>query len=343
MIRNPILRGFLRPVSALFSAAVSLRAALYQRGFLKKIKVKPRVVSIGNLTVGGMGKTPLTMRVAALLQEQHQSVAVLCKGYKRDRESTIGVVSDGKRILADVSRSGDEAQLLARKLCGVPVVVGSPKWQAARWVESHLSVDWIVLDDGFQHLKLSRDHNVLLLDAERPFDNGQIVPLGALREPAGAIQRADILVLVQGSSGGKGSAEKLKSLCPSAELFRARRECVGVSMTDDACVRPAQQIIGKRLLAFCGLARPDQFFQDLHASDYTVVDSVVFPDHHRYHSRDARKILSRAIDCGAEALITTAKDAMNLSSRAFGNWPCYVFEIDMKIEDEPRFLRALLD
>jgi tetraacyldisaccharide 4'-kinase len=346
MIQSPLLRNCLRPGAALYSAAVSLRAWLYKKGLLKTIKVTPRVISIGNLTLGGAGKTPFTMKVAELLRAQNLSVAILCRGYKRRSGlgRTIKLVSDGRKVFTDVSQSGDEAQLLAQRMSNVSVVVGSPKWRAARWIESHLAVDWIVLDDGFQHLKLSRDRNILLLDAERPFDNGEVIPLGRLREPPPAVQRADIVVLVKSGNSmpEQSSPERWKALCPSIELFSAHRNCLGVSMTGSRAIRPVNEIEGKKLVAFCGIARPEQFFCDLRGHQLTVAQTLVFPDHHRYRPSDTRRIIFRASQCRAEALITTAKDAMNLPPRAFGNWPCFVFEIEMKMNDETRFLQSLL-
>jgi tetraacyldisaccharide 4'-kinase len=345
MIQSPLLRSFLRPVAALYSATVSLRADLYKTGFLKKVKVAPRVISVGNLTVGGTGKTPFTMRVAELLCAQNQSVAVVCRGYKRSSGSTgsIHLASDGKEVSADVSLTGDEAQLLAQRMRGVFVVVGSPKWRAAQWVESHLPASWIVLDDGFQHLKLTRDRNILLLDAERPFDNGRVIPMGRLREPAKAMERADLVVLVGSSNFSLGASdrERWRALSPSAEVFSAHRECAGVSLFEGKGVRPVGELQGKKLVSFCGIAQPGQFLRDLRDHQLDIADSLVFPDHHRYRPSDTRDIILRALRCGAEALITTAKDTMNLTPRAFGNWPCFIFEIKMQIDDETRFLQAL--
>lgn len=247
-------------------------------------------------------------------------------------------------MFTEALQAGDEAQLMAQRLRDVSVVVGSPKWRAAQWIESHLGVDWIVLDDGFQHLKLARDRNILLLDADRPFDNGEVIPLGRLRESPQAIQRADIVVLVKGgdSPPEQFTPERWKALCPSAELFSAHRHCTGVSMTESRSLGPVEEIQGRKLVAFCGIAQPTQFFRDLRGHGLTVTESLVYPDHHRYSPSDTRNIILHAMECGAEALITTAKDAMNLPPRAFGNWPCYIFEIEMKLDDEARFLHSLL-
>lgn len=345
MIRHPLLRGLLWPAAAAYASVQRLRSSLYQKEILKRVRVNPRVISIGNLTIGGTGKTPFTLRVVELLRDHGQSAAVLCKGYKRNsRESTL-LVSDGTEILVDSRASGDEAQLLARSLPGVPVVVGSSKWRSARWIESHLNVNWIVIDDGFQHLKLSRDRNVLLLNGDRPFDNGHVIPLGRLREPVAAIRRADVLVVIMDSelSEIQPSLETLQTLPPAAILFTARRECRGVSMLDEVKVCPIEYLYGKKLVAFCGLARPEQFFRDLRNQKLMIEDCLAFPDHHRYRPRETRRLILSALKCGAEAFITTAKDAMNLEPRAFGNWPCYVFEIKMRIDDEPRFVQKVLN
>jgi tetraacyldisaccharide 4'-kinase len=346
MIRNRFLRGPVWPIAIVYEGVVRLRAACYRSGVFKSVRVTPRVVSVGNLTVGGAGKTPFTIRLAELIRQQGRSVAVLSRGYKRKSRISTILVSDGEKILANAQSSGDEASLIARRLSRIPVVAGSPKWRAAQWLESKLNVEWIVLDDGFQHLKLLRDRNILLLDAERPFDNGQLIPLGRLREPLSAVSRASVVVLVGDSAQkpvDKILKEKLRLLCPLAPVFTAHREGIGVSTLEGQKIAPTESLAGMKLFAFCGLARSEQFFQDLKTQGLKLADQTAFADHHQYRASDARRILTRASAAGAEALITTAKDATKLSPRAFGNWLCYVYEIKMVIDDEAELIKAVLD
>lgn len=344
MIRNPLAKLLLWPPATVYRELVRLRPLLYREKFFHTIQVKSRVISIGNLTVGGTGKTPFAMRVAELLRNSGHSVAILCGGYKRESAEAIVLVSDGKKRLVDAAVSGDEAQLFARSLNDVPVVVGSPKWKGALWIEANLLSDWIVLDDGFQHLKLFRDRNILLLDAGRPVEESRMVPLGRLREPIEAMQRADIVVMVGGPE--KPDLEffkkKFKPFCPEAEWFAARRQFAGISTADDTKWIPNDQWRGKKLVAFCGIARPEQFFRDLNERPIELAATVVFPDHTRYRRRELRRIIRRAVETQAEGMITTTKDAAKLDPRAFGNWPCYVCDIKMSIDEESRFFESLL-
>ncbi len=346
MIQNPVLRGLVAPGAGLYSTLMRCRAALYRREILRSVKVSPRVISIGNLTVGGTGKTPFTLRLAELLRDRGHGVAVLCRGYKRESGEPITLVSDGKTVLADVRKSGDEAQLMARRLTNVAVVAGSPKWRAAQWVEKNLSPQWLLVDDGFQHLKLHRDWNILLLDADRPFDNGRVIPLGRLREPPTVIRRADVIVLVPGGGAASPSAstlQEIRALNSSAEIFEARHEFSAISTLDGSDSKnQIESLRQKKLLAFCGIARPEQFFSALKEQKLNLGGVLSFPDHYRYQRPDIRKILDAASQSGAEALITTAKDAVHLERRAFGNWPCYVFEIKMSISEEDRLVKMLL-
>lgn len=345
MIQNPVLRILLHLPVALFSWLLSLRPWLYQVGFLKQIHVSPRVVSIGNLTSGGTGKTPFTLRVAQLLKNEGFRVAIVCRGYKRTSRESCLLVSDGKSLLADALASGDEAQWLARRLPDVPIVVGRSKSESARWIEKTLRVDWIIVDDGFQHLRLARDKNLLLLDADQPFDNGQVVPLGRLREPPAAIRRCDLIAWIEKSASLPDAkpARGFDSFIPPVPQFKARREFTGIHTLEASSLEKTDAIKTKRLVAFCGLARHEQFFSGLAGEGWQITTTQAFPDHHRYRPEDIQQLLIQREKAGADGFITTAKDAINLSPRAFGEIPCYIFEVAIVIDDEPRLLKALFD
>ncbi len=340
----PILRGMLSPVAALYSAVVRTRAKFHETPFAVKIKVSPRVVSVGNLTVGGTGKTPFTLRLAELLRNQGYSVVILSHGYKRGASQPFVMVSDGEKVLCEVEESGDEAQIIAMHAEGIPVVAGSPKWQVAQWIERRLSPQWIVLDDGFQHLRLVRDFNILLLDAKEPFGNGHIVPSGTLREPVSSIRRADLLVLVERDSSSDLEAvrEVIRRHHPGAPILSSRRKFSHIAAYSDGSTCPIDGLRHRQLLAFCGLGQPAQFFDSLHQEKLNLTGTLSFPDHHRYRSADVRRILQEASRTGAEALITTAKDKINLEGQTLGNWSCYVFEIKMIIPEESRLLSLML-
>lgn len=345
MIENPVLRTLLWLPVAAYGALLRLRAWLYRVGFLKRIHVRARVVSIGNLTMGGTGKTPFTLRIAELLKSEGFRVAIVCRGYKRTSRKACMLVSDGKRVLVDALASGDEAQWLARRLPDVPVVVGDSKAESARWVEKILPVDWIVVDDGFQHLRLARDKNILLLDADQPFDNGQVVPLGRLREPPAAIRRCDLIVWIEKSASLPDAkpARGFDSFIPPVPQFKARREFTGIHTLEASSLEKTDAIKTKRLVAFCGLAQHEQFFGGLAGEGWQITTTQAFPDHHRYRPEDIQQLLIQREKTGADGFITTAKDAINLSRRVFGEIPCYIYEVAIVIDDEPRLLKALFD
>lgn len=343
MIRNPVLKILLWLPVRIYAGGLKLRAWLYRQGYFRSIRVPSRVVCIGNLTVGGTGKTPFTLRVAELLQAQGQRLAILVRGYKRKSREPIRLVSDGKQILVDALASGDEAQWLARRTRGIPIVVGRSKSQAARWISEQLKVDWIVVDDGFQHLRLARDRNVLLLDADRPFDNGRLIPLGRLREPASAVSRADAVVWVKSSHSATAERRphipvKEKRSIPH---FFASRKLTGISTLTGAGVQDAATIKGKKLVAFCGLGQPEQFFQMLVEADLHLTATLSFPDHHRYSINDLQKLCSWWQKTNAEAFITTAKDAINLPSTYAFTKPCFIAEMTLEIEEESQFVSFL--
>ncbi|MDD5543938.1 MAG: tetraacyldisaccharide 4'-kinase [Acidobacteriia bacterium] len=344
MIQNPILRVLVSPLTIIYSGLVRLRLGLYRLGILKAVKVRPRVVSIGNLTLGGTGKTPTVIRLAQLLSDRGNSVAILGHGYRGSSGKDTVLVSDGSRILVDSSISGDEAQLCARRLKGVPVVVGRTKWKVSQWIDKNLAVDWIILDDGFQHLKLGRDCDIVLVDSGWQGEQDQIVPLGRLREPLPGLKRADVVVIVEeaGVSANPNLPQELKRHAPEAAFFTACREFAAIGAVDGSPGPALEELRRRKLLAFCGLAQPSQFFSELQRQQFLICDTLEFPDHHLYTQGDLQRIVKRAESAGAEALITTAKDAVNCAPRAFGDWSCYVYEIRMSIDSEEKLLEACL-
>jgi tetraacyldisaccharide 4'-kinase len=298
------------PVSAIFGAGVALRNALYDRGVFKIHKLARPVVSIGNISVGGSGKTPLVIALGELLQQRGIVFDVLSRGYGR-RSSEIAVVDPN----GSPAQFGDEPLLIARKL-RAPVIVGANRYQAGLLAEKQFSSNLHLLDDGFQHRRLHRDFDIVLLPAED--QRGTLLPMGRLREPLSALERADAVVMPD-------SAEKPLQ---AKSVWRARRQ---IDIAADG-----------RLMAFCGIARPQQFFDSLKAAHQEIAGTLMFGDHHRYDQRDIDRLLDLKKQTGAAGFVTTEKDAINLGTLSAQLQPLRTATLRIDIESPDRVMAELL-
>lgn len=297
------------------------------------------VVSIGNLVVGGSGKTPLAAYVARLLADAGHRPAILSRGYARTSpDPGVTVVSDGRRLRADLARAGDEPLLLARTLPGVAVLVCEERYLAGRLAERHLGVTAHVLDDGFQHLQLARDVNLLIVDAHdvaRP----RLLPGGRLREPLSAARAADAL-LVTGVSGDdevSGLAERLGV----ATSFALQRDVEAA--VEETALGPRPLAAGTSVLAVSGIARPDRFAAEAGTGGLELRGAMAFADHHAYSASDLARIAAERQRTGAAVVLTTEKDLMRLLP--LRPWPFRVAVRPMTVRVEPaeRFAAWLLE
>lgn len=295
-----LLHVVLYAASLAYGAAVRMRLMLYRAGFFTTKRLGCKVVSIGNITVGGTGKTPVTMFVAETLKRQGHRVVVISRGYGRAR-SGLCVVSDGRDILASPEEAGDEPLMMASRLDGVPVIVGVDRVGAGRYAEEKFSPRVIVLDDGFQHLRLERDLDIVLVDSSRGFGNGFLLPRGILREPVEALERADIVMV-------KGESAAFDGL--SSTIGRFSYVVSALKDLDGKNAEPPESIKGKRLTAICAIADPDSFFAFVRRAGAEIVNTLVFPDHHAYDERDVEEIRRAALE--TDLVVTTEKDAVKL-------------------------------
>ena len=319
-------RALLAPLGGAYGAMGALRAALYGRGLLRRHRLAGPVVSVGNLSVGGSGKTPVVALVARLLQEAGLPVAVLSRGYGGSFRGDALVVSDGTAVRADAVQAGDEPAMLARHLPGVVVAVGPRRERVGRAVEERFGRRVHVLDDGFQHLRLHRDLDLLcatpadLLDAP--------LPAGRLRERSSAVARAGALLL----AGAEGEAPP----AVSARVFHLRRRVEG--FFDRAGLdRPAPA----RAFLLAGIARPERFLADVAASAAATVGSAVFRDHHWFTPDELQRTADRARHAGADAVVTTAKDAERLPP-GWEPLPVVVLRIAAEVEERDAFRELVL-
>ena len=343
----------LAPLGVLYGAATRARLALYRAGVLPTHKLDAPVISVGNITTGGTGKTPLVEWLARVLAGEGRRVCVLTRGYGRADERRRVVVSDGRNVLADARAGGDEARLLAEKLRGLAAVVAdADRVAAARWAMSELGSGVFLLDDGFQHLRLARDLNIVTLDASAPWGGGHLLPRGRLREPPGELARADCVVITRAELARDLAHLRAEAarLCTGRPVFVARTRTLGfhplaatdVAETDaaDAPPQPAAFAPPQPVAAFCAIGNPQAFFMHARNAGCELRHACAFADHHEYTQADVDALVGAAAQSGARALVTTAKDAVKLRALRF-SLPCYVLEIALAF-DEEEALRALV-
>ncbi len=333
-------------LSKAYEAGVRWRRKGYASGLLKSRKLPCAVISIGNLTSGGTGKTPMTIYVAERIRESGRRVAVISRGYKGTAEKSGGIVSNGTAILMAPDTAGDEPFLLAASLKGIPVLVGRNRYESGMTAVSRFQTEVVILDDAFQHLPLFRDLNLLLLDSAMPFGNGHLLPRGTLREPATALCFSDALIMTRSSlpfCRPSSLAKERPVFCAAHTPFVCRRFSAGdrlVFKTGEPF--PAESsIIGKRIYAFSGIARNDDFLETLKKMGADICGFQGFSDHHVYSDQDIQVILKSAADAGAAALAFTEKDLARLNGRFVLPVECVVVGIRMSLDNPAAFDRLI--
>ncbi len=280
----------------------------------RAVQLAVPVISVGNLVVGGTGKTPLTIFLARRLSSMGRSVAIVSRGYGRLSRGVV-VVSEGQRPLVGWQDAGDEPVLAAMVTRGVRIVVGADRVAAARYAVDKLGADVILVDDGLQHVHLARDLDVVAVDARRPVGSGFLMPAGTLRETPTGVGRAGVLVATRCAGPGTGRVEAtLGPLAPGASVVATRMRPAEFWDVRSGDAVDASAVRGRRCLALSSIASPADFESTLAAVGMDVVAALSFPDHHRYTERDHAEILEMARDSGAEYVVTTEKDAVRLAA-----------------------------
>ncbi len=309
--------GFSKGPPAILRAASSLyEKALRKdqtRRLRKRVKLAAPVISIGNISVGGTGKSPLTIWICEFLLKIGRHPAVLSRGYARRGGSPGPVPSlDNPAELSGLF--GDEPVMISEYLPSVPVWVGGNRAASGMAALARGGVDVLVLDDGFQHLGLYRDLDIVLLDCRSPFGNGFVLPAGPLREPPSNLKRADALVITHAGKDGDAAllGDKIRGLFPGIPVFACRHTLRGIGLTKGEPLFPLSSLLDRKAVIFSGIARPEGFFSDLGKAGLRICDSLSFPNHHRYAMGDFSKIFGSASRHGAKVIITTAKDAIRI-------------------------------
>jgi tetraacyldisaccharide 4'-kinase len=324
MILSLLLRRILWPLSVLYGAIVRTRLSMYQKGWFKQKRLKATVISVGNLTVGGTGKTPMVIWLAEHFLAEGKRVAILSRGYRGEQGTS------------------DEIEVMKFRLQGrVAFGVGGGRYEQGRRLESERPIDVFLLDDGFQHLQLARDLNILLLDASRALHGELLLPAGRLREPLSGMSRANLIVFTRTETmpGTREAIEKLSQL----PVFAATTRLLGFRRSGgDIRLQSKNEIGSGPFFAFCALGNPEAFLRDLRNWGLAICGQKIFPDHHRYSARDISTIKQAGEQAGANAFVTTEKDAQNFSAPDFSNAPVYISMIDLAVSPETDF-RNILD
>ncbi|MFH0788049.1 MAG: tetraacyldisaccharide 4'-kinase [Pseudomonadota bacterium] len=304
--------------AGLYGIGVCLRLWLYRLRLLPSRRLPLKVISIGNLLVGGTGKTPHAALLARYLQEKGRKVAILSRGYRGTKMKKGAVISDGQSLSGTLEEAGEEPYWLAQKLPGVPVVVGQDRYRSGLLCRQKWQTQWVILDDGFQHLSLNRDINILLWPGHRPFGSGGLIPLGQLREPIREMQRADIILVTHAErldpSGRNDLAKEIRSRTPTIPVFFSEHKPTSLWRYPDRSSFSLPWLEGKQLVAFCGLADPESLTFSLKQLGADPVKLVEFPDHHFYREKDKRSLETLSRSLNIPLLVTTEKDALKLET-----------------------------
>ena len=335
-----ILGALLYFMSLFYGLSVRLRAGAYGWGLLRTKSLPIPVISIGNITLGGTGKTPTAINVAELMLKHGMKPVVLSRGYGRSDRSTVLVVSDGSSRILDPISGGDEPVLIAGRHPQIPIVVGADRYRSGMAAFEKFDPSVAILDDGFQHIRLKRDLNIVLIDAGDPFGSGKLFPAGILREPPTALSRAD-LVLITRTDRANNIAPLKETIrqYTKAPVFTARyapRDLVDVA---SGKIMPLDFLTGKQVFAFAGIARPDSFFSLLRDLGAVIAGTTVYGDHYAYRRSDLAELTRSAGEHDPALLVTTEKDGVRLKHMSpEGIW---AVRVDLEVVESGAWEEAL--
>lgn len=336
------LLGVLQAFSIFYGWAVLFKLRLYKYGILKQHTLPCYVISLGNITVGGTGKTPTAQRLATIIRDMGYRVAILNRGYRAGWKGQVGLVADGQKIYMSATEAGDEAYLLAKSLPGVSVVIGRNRILTGEYAVKQLKADVIILDDGYQHWQLARDLDIVLIDTLNIFGNNFMLPRGTLREPLTNLARAQVFLLTKVDQSTHvardvihSTLERYNSNALVVESIHKPRCFVeieewykGMSITDV----PLETVSRQKVLAFSAIGNPSSFEQTILDIGVAEVCGIRYADHHDYTMAEMQYIMQRAVDEKAYALVTTEKDAVKIPAEFIHSkrpLPLYVLSISV--------------
>ena len=340
-----IVMGILYAFSLVYATLINIRLWGYESGISGKDKLDCFVISLGNITVGGTGKTPTAQRLARDILDLGYRVVILNRGYRANWRGEVGVVSDGEKILMSASEAGDEAYMLAKHLPGVPVLIGAERAVTGQYAIEHFGAEVAILDDGYQHWQLERDLDILLVDAVSVFGNGYILPRGTLRESISHISRADVCLITKVDQAEAGACEYIRNTVHKynrkahivESIHQPRRFLTLADWFDDLSQEGVDvaNVVGKKIMAVSAIGNPASFERTLRDLGAVVLESLRYPDHHEYTMNEMQDVLQQADALGAEAIVMTEKDAVKIPDEvAKADWsiPIYVICVSIKFQ-----------
>lgn len=351
-----LLLGLLRIFSVIYGFGVRIKLGMYNCGIRKKHKLDCTVISLGNITVGGTGKTPTAQQLASVIRDMGYKVVILNRGYRAGWKGDIGLVSDGKKIFMSVNDAGDEAYLLAKNLPGVPVVIGKDRAVTGDYAVKQLKADVVILDDGYQHWKLARDLDILLIDTLNVFGNNFLLPRGTLREPLANLGRASAYLLTKVDQSSHNARNNIRNIlarynCMAPVVESTHNPQAFIEIEDWykkglRCTRISLETVrGKKVFAFSAIGNPSSFEQSISDIGARSVESARFPDHHSYTMAEMQGVMQKAVDEGACALITTEKDAVKIPAEFIHSdrqLPVYILSMELNFVDGLEDLMTLI-
>ena len=345
-------------LSHVYSVLVNLKLDCYKFGIIQSKKLDCFVISLGNITVGGTGKTPTAQHLAKYIRDLGYRVVILNRGYRAKWQGEVGLVSDGKHIYMEADQAGDEAYMLAKHLPEVPVLIGPDRSKTGQYAVEHFGAEVAILDDGFQHWKLKRDVDVVLIDSVNLFGNGYVLPRGTLREPITHLERADVCLMTKVDQGLPGFNKYIRDQIAKygsnpivVESIHHPQSCIELcdwkrNIADEGM--PISTIKGKKVVALSAIGNPTSFEQTVCSTGAEIIESFRFPDHHEYTQEEMVDAMEQAVRQGAEAIVTTEKDAVKLpmeflaavpEERAI---PVYILTVEVVLQDGKTEFEQLL-
>jgi len=320
-------------LSFFYSGIINFRNCLYDHKILKETVLSCPVISVGNITVGGTGKTPCVIMLAQMLQENGFKPAILSRGYGSKSINPVNIVSDGRKILLDSEIAGDEPFLIAHVLKDVPVITGAKRIIAGQTAIDQFGVNVLICDDAMQHRQIFRDINLVLLDSHNLNEKNHILPRGRLREPMTELKRASAIVLTRTNEARqtKDPIVKLFSV-EKTPIFRSIHKPTDIVRGNYREPKPLSELKGKRVCAFCGIANPDSFRKTLLDAGAQVLSFDIFSDHHFYTEKELEKLRTEYLSNDAHYMVTTEKDAMRLQNHSEFLKNIFILRVKMQIE-----------
>jgi tetraacyldisaccharide 4'-kinase len=343
-----VVRGVLQGLSYWYRAAIKVRRLLYDTRLIRDTTLGVQVIAIGNLTVGGTGKTPVVEKFARELRDQGRTVAILSRGYRskppplsrrfidrillRREQTPPRVVSDGRSLLLDSESAGDEPYMLASNLKDVIVLVDKDRVKAGRYAIEKFGCDTLLLDDGFQYWKLrGRRQDVVLVDCQQPFGNQFLLPRGTLREPVSHLARAGVIFITKSDGHTRGLRERLSLLNPRAPIIECVHHPLYFEDVFTGQRQPISFIKQRRVAALSGIAQPESFEEGLRKLGGDLVYQRRFADHHRFTQKEILDAINRSKKRRAQLLVTTQKDAVRFPKLDRRDLPIYFMRVEIKI------------